>query len=439
MLLQCAAAIGPLPIESIFPDRSEDRLQLTGVWLVLQAYFKISQGHAVGANPFIGIVYHWIGGFASATNFIPFRRIRRWSFEIYWIVQGIAAWLVAPLLIASLFVPDVFSILRASPPRALGFAILWGALWGVGGLTFGLSVRYLGIALGYAIALGLCTAFGTLIPPIYSGAIHTIIHERSGQVILLGVAVCVLAVVINGFAGWSKEREVTPAERLESGESEFSLGRGILVAIFAGIMSSFFAFGLSAGAPIAAITKERLVAGGHLDLWQNLPVLVVVLWGGFFTNLVWSVFLIIKNRSGGQFLGAPGINPMRAAHVSGDTLQDLDARDLTRHIVPAALGANYFFAALAGVIWYFQFFFYSLGQTKMGKYDFSSWTLHMASIIIFATLWGLFLKEWIGTSRRTRLLVTAGLVLLIGSTLIVGYGNYLKATQDAAVTATAKP
>ena len=187
---------------------------MDGVLLWLQAYSKILAGPVVGANPFLGIIFHWIGGFASATNFIPFRRIRRWSFEIYWIVQGIAAWLIAPTVIASLFVPNLFGILRASPPNAIKYAILFGVLWGVGGLTFGLSVRYLGIALGYAIALGLCTAFGTLIPPIYSGAIHTIVREHSGQVILLGVLVCVVAVVVNGFAGWSKEREVTPEEKL---------------------------------------------------------------------------------------------------------------------------------------------------------------------------------------------------------------------------------
>lgn len=392
----------------------------------------------MGPNPVIGVLYHWIGGFASATNFIPFRRIRRWSWEIYWIVQGVAAWLVAPLLIASLLVPHLFDVLRASPPRAIGFALLWGALWGVGGLTFGLSVRYLGIALGYAISLGLCTAFGTLIPPIYSGAIRGIMHQTSGQVILLGVLVCLIAVTVNGFAGWSKEREVTPEEKAESGEADFSLGRGIAVAVFAGIMSSFFAFGLSAGAPIAQVAKRQLLAAGRLDLWQNLPVLVVVLWGGFATNLVWSIVLIVRNRSGAQFLGAPGVNPMRAGHVTGDTLQDVDARELTQRISSPVLGQNYFFAALAGVIWYFQFFFYSLGQTKMGKYDFSSWTLHMASIIIFATLWGLVLKEWIGTSRRTRLLVTAGLALLIGSTLIVGYGNYLQATAGAPATQAAQ-
>jgi L-rhamnose-H+ transport protein len=386
----------------------------------------------LGTNPFIGILYHWIGGFASATNFIPFRGIKRWSWEIYWIVQGFAAWIVAPLLLASLLVPHLFYILGSAPRASIGYALLFGALWGIGGLTFGLAIRYLGIALGYAIALGLCTAFGTLIPPIYTGQIHLILHERSGQTILTGVGVCLLAVVINGLAGWSKEREVSPEEHMESGEREFSLGRGLFVAVFAGIMSSFFAYGLSAGAPIAVIAKKSLLAEGHLDLWQNLPVLVVVLWGGFLTNFVWSTILILKNHSAAQFAGTPGINPMRASHATGDTLQDIDPRDLVQRISGDVLVKNYLFAALAGVIWYFQFFFYSLGQTKMGKYDFSSWTLHMASIIIFATLWGLALKEWKGTTIRTRLLVALGLALLIGSTLIVGYGNLLKTHEDQA-------
>ena len=385
----------------------------------------------MGSNPFIGIVYHWIGGFASATNFIPFRGIKRWSWEIYWIIQGFAAWIVAPTLIASIFVPHLWQILANSPHSAIGYAVLFGALWGFGGLTFGLSIRYLGIALGYAIALGLCTAFGTLIPPIYTGEMGAIAHSTSGQVILLGVLICLIAVAVNGFAGLSKERELTPAEKLESGERDFSLGKGLAVAVFAGIMSAFFAFGLKAGAPIALVARAELLRSHRLDLWQNLPVLIVVLWGGFVTNFVWSVGLILRNHSFRQFAGQPGSNPMRATHVVGDTLQDLDPRALhtLQRISPPTLVANYLFAAAAGVIWYFQFFFYSLGQTKMGKYDFSSWTLHMASIIIFATLWGLFLKEWRGTSLRTRSLVAIGLTLLIGSTLVVGYGNYLKANE----------
>ncbi len=394
----------------------------------------------MGPNPFIGVIYHWIGGLASATNFIPFRAIKRWSWEIYWLIQGFAAWIVAPVVLASIFVPHLFHILLISPHSSIGYALLYGALWGVGGLTFGLAIRYLGIALGYAVALGLCTAFGTLIPPIYSGQMGTIMHETSGQVILAGVALCLVAVAVNGAAGWSKEKETTPEEKAEAGESDFSFGKGLGVAIFAGIMSSFFAFGLAAGKPIGDIAKTELLANHRLDLWQNLPILIVVLWGGFLTNLIWSVILIIKNRSVNQFAGAPGHNPMRASHASGDTLVDFDPLDESGNLYPDRLSPrtlffNYFFASLAGIIWYFQFFFYSMGQTKMGKYDFSSWTLHMASIIIFATLWGLALKEWRGTSRRTKWLVAAGLFLLIGSTVVVGYGNYLKATQDIIKTA----
>jgi L-rhamnose-H+ transport protein len=392
----------------------------------------------VGPNPFIGVIYHWIGGFASATNFIPFRGIKRWSWEIYWLIQGFAAWIVAPLVLAGLLVPNLFGILHAAPPSSIHYALLWGALWGLGGLTFGLAIRYLGIALGYAIALGLCTAFGTLIPPIYDGSIHTILHETSGQIILAGVLLSLIAVSVNGAAGLSKEREVTPEEKAEAGESDFSFGKGLAVAIFAGIMSSFFAFGLKAGAPIGALAKAELLANHRLELWQNLPVLIVVLWGGFLTNFIWSVILILKNGSIKQFTGEPGNNPMRASHATGHTLMDHDprvfapGRPLPECLGPRILAANYLFASLAGIIWYFQFFFYSMGQTKMGKYDFSSWTLHMASITIFATLWGLALKEWRGTSRRTKLLVATGLFLLVSSTVVVGYGNYLKATQPTA-------
>ena len=399
--------------------------------------FHTARPILLGANPFIGVIYHWIGGFASATNFIPFRGIKRWSWEIYWLIQGVAAWLIAPLFFASLLVPGLFGILRDAPRSSIGYAILFGVLWGVGGLTFGLAIRYLGLALGYAIALGLCTFFGTLVPPVYAGQLGVIAHETSGQVILAGIAVCLIAVAVNGAAGYSKEKEVTPEEKAEAGESDYNFGKGLSIAILAGFMSSFFAFGLAAGAPIAAIARTRLLANNRLDLWQNLPVLVVVLWGGFLTNFIWSAILIFRNGSVRQFTGTPGSNPMRATATSGDTLTDFDPRhaDYTRSIAQPVLIRNYLFAALAGIVWYFQFFFYSMGQTKMGKYDFSSWTLHMASIIIFATLWGLFLKEWRGTSRRTRALVATGLILLVSSTVIVGYGNYIKASQEAAHTA----
>ena len=395
----------------------------------------------MGPNPFLGVIFHWIGGFASATNFIPFRGIKRWSWEIYWLIQGFAAWIVAPTLLGSIFVPNLFGIIHqtyVTNPRNVWLAFLFGVLWGVGGITFGLAIRYLGIALGYAIALGLCAAFGTIVPPIAHGQFGTILHSTPGQIILLGVLVCLIGVAVNGAAGVSKEHEITPEEKAEAGETDYNFGRGIAIAVLAGFMSSFFAFGLDAGKPIGDLAKTQLLAAGRLDLWQNLPVLVVLLWGGFVTNFIWSAILIFQNASVRQFAGEPGLNPMRATHASGDTLVDFDPLDPSTYdrVAPKTLVANYIFAGMAGVIWYFQFFFYSMGQTKMGKYDFSSWTLHMASIIIFATLWGLFLKEWRGTSRRTKILVATGLFLLISSTVVVGYGNYLKANESpTAITA----
>lgn len=382
-------------------------------------------------NAFIGVIYNLIGGFSSATNFIPFRQIKRWSWEVYWIIQGFAAWIIAPTLLACIFVPHMWSIVgqaHADPANhAITYVILFGALWGVGGLTFGLAIRYLGFALGYSIALGLCMVFGTIIPPIYHGQIMAIAHTHSGVVTLLGVLVCAIAVAVNGAAGYSKEKEIAPDATIESGEQTFAFGKGLAIAILAGLMSAFFAFGLDAGAPIAAFAKSSLLAAGHNDIWQNLPILVVLLWGGFFTNVVWSFILIFKNGSIRQFIGEPGVNPMRAAPSAGDTLVDFDPLDASTYdrIAPGTLVANYLYAGLAGFLWYFQFFFNSMGKTRMGIYDFSSWTLLMASVIIFATLWGIIFKEWQGTSRRTKLLVTAGLILLVSSTVIIGYGNYL--------------
>ena len=388
----------------------------------------------MGPNPFLGVIFHWIGGFCSATNFIPFRQIKRWSWEVYWIIQGFAAWIIAPTVLATIFIPNAYGILHtayATNPKDVMFAFLFGVLWGVGGITFGLAIRYLGIALGYAIALGLCAFFGTLVPPVYHREIGTLLHQTSGRFILFGVLVCLIGVAVNGAAGYSKENEITPEEKAEAGERDYNFGKGIAIAILAGFMSSFFAFGLDAGKPIGDLTATRLIAAGMTGrlVLKNLPILIVVLWGGFFTNFIWSAILIFQNGSVRQFFGQPGINPMRAAATSGDTLVDFDPLDASTYdrLAPATLFSNYIFAGMAGVIWYFQFFFYSMGQTKMGKYDFSSWTLHMASIIIFATLWGLVLREWHGTSMRTKLLVTCGLLLLVGSTVIVGYGNYVHA------------
>jgi L-rhamnose-H+ transport protein len=190
-----------------------------------------------------------------------------------------------------------------------------------------------------------------------------------------------------------------PEEKKREVIKEFDLKRGLLVATFSGIMSACFAYGLAAGDPIKRLTLQH----GTSTLWQGLPVLVVLLAGGFATNFIWCVFLNVRNRTGRQYF--QGAN--------------------------APMLANYLFCALAGVTWYMQFFFYTMGETQMGRYKFSSWTLHMASIMIFSTLWGIALKEWRGVSLRTKSLVALTLLTLIASTVIVGYGNYLGLSEVA--------
>lgn len=373
----------------------------------------------MGANPLLGVVYHWLGGLASASCYLPFRGIKRWSWETYWLIQGVFSWIFAPIILAFLLVPDLFPILHAAPASSLFFAYFWGCMWGIGGLTCGLSIRYLGFALGYAIVIGLCAVFGTLMPPIFSGEMRSIIHQSSGQTILAGLGICVLGILCSGLAGRAKEKELTDEEKKKSVE-EFHYGKGLAVSILSGVMSACFAYGLAAGKPVAAIAKTQLLAHHDADLWQNLPVLVVVLWGGFTTNFIWCIILLIRNRSANQLTGTPAVSEENASTLAASRHERLKA---------AMMFVNYSMAALAGVIWYFQFFFYSMGETKMGKYDFSSWTMHMASIMIFAMLIGILLKEWRGTSLRTRGLVAAGLLLLVGSTLVVGYGNYIKARE----------
>ncbi len=390
-------------------------------------------------NPLIGVFYHWLGGLASASFYIPYRGVKKWSWETYWLAGGFFSWIIAPIALASLFVPGFWAAIGAAPGRTLFWTYFFGAMWGLGGLTFGLTMRYLGIALGMAVALGFCAAFGTLIPPIFAGEFGKIVGTLSGKTILLGVLACLVGIGVSGLAGMSKERELT-SEQKTATVSEFNFGKGMLVATFSGVMSSCFAYGLAAGKPIAVLAKASLLQKGGSDLWQNLPVLVVVLWGGFTTNFIWCVILNVRNRSGHEYLNLRSSAVAETSALEGTMLFPLEeepgARSSDRvplsgptspatHPGAAPLLRNYVLSALAGITWYLQFFFYSMGQTKMGQYDFSSWTLHMASIIIFSTLWGIMLHEWRGTSRRTHLLIAVGLMVLIGSTVIVGYGNYL--------------
>ncbi|MBZ0256518.1 rhamnose/proton symporter RhaT, partial [bacterium] len=248
------------------------------------------------------------------------------------------------------------------------------------------------MSLGYAIALGFCAAFGTLIPPMFAGEFGELVSNTAGVITLIGVGVCLLGIAFCGFAGVRKESEL-PSEEKKKTVLEFDLWKGIWVALFAGVMSACMSFGINAGQPIA----ETAVQYATPEIWKNTPVFIIILAGGFTTNLLWCLYLNYKNNTWGDYI----------------------------NLVNTPLALNYVFSAFAGVTWYLQFMFYGMGTTQMGKYDFSSWTIHMAFIIIFSNIWGWMFHEWKGVSRRTHVLVWSGIGILLLSTIVVGLGNYL--------------
>jgi L-rhamnose-H+ transport protein len=388
-------------------------------------------------NPALGVFFHWMGGLASGSFYVPYRGVKLWAWETYWLVGGFFSWIIAPWFLASTMTSDLFGVLREAPSQSLVWTYSFGVLWGLGGLTFGLTMRYLGMSLGMAVALGYTAAFGTLMPPIFRGEFaRQVLGTRSGLVILAGVAVCLLGIAFAGAAGVSKEREMSDEQKRVS-IKEFALKKGLLVGTFSGVMSACFAYGLAAGDPIKAITLHH----GTSTLWQGLPVLVVLLAGGFTTNFIWCLILNRRNKTGSQYFRAEirGRLPNRGEEHILETATDAPGEEMAaaaalpmvnQQTLRAPMLANYLFSALAGTTWYFQFFFYTMGETQMGRFKFSSWTLHMASIIIFSTLWGIALKEWKGAGVKTKWLVACSLVVLVGSTVVVGYGNYLGAATS---------
>ena len=379
-------------------------------------------------NPFLGVLFHWLGGLASGSFYVPYKGVKKWSWEVYWLVGGFFSWIICPWVFAGFMTSDVIGVLSSQSGSTLWWTYFFGVLWGFGGLTFGLAMRYLGMSLGMGVALGYCAAFGTLLPPILKSFMPdipvgesivqiatgqpgqaTLLGLYPGQITLLGVAVCLVGIAIAALAGATKEKEM-PAEEKKKSIKEFNFKKGLLVATFSGIMSACFSFGLTAGEPIG----KASVAAGTDELWSGLPSLIVVMFGGFTTNFLWCVLLNVKNRTGYQYLAAN----VRPEHAGGTDLQ-----------VPRL--TNYLFSALAGTTWYFQFFFYSMGHVRMGGSDpegfgFASWTLHMASIIIFSTMWGWIFHEWKGSSKKAHKLIASGIAALILSTIIIGIGTYIK-------------
>jgi L-rhamnose-H+ transport protein len=359
----------------------------------------------------LGVIFHFIGGFASGSFYIPYKKVKGWAWESYWITGGIFSWLIVPPLAAYLTIPCFTDIIRQADASTLGITYLFGVLWGIGGLTYGLGVRYLGVSLGSSIILGLCMVFGALIPSIYydffpkegKDTFSMLVGSSWGLTVMAGLALCILGIIICGKAGTMKEKQLSAARTTDPHgleiKTEYKFALGMLVSIISGVLSACFNFGLEAGKPMADAANDLWKAANPGEgnfLYQNNVTYVVVLWGGLTTNFIWCMILNARNKTFG---------------------------DYTNKKTP--LLRNYIFSALAGTTWFLQFFFYGMGESKLGN-GASSWILHMAFIILVANMWGLVLKEWKGVNKKTVSTIIIGIITIILSVLLVGYGNSLR-------------
>jgi L-rhamnose-H+ transport protein len=340
----------------------------------------------------LSIILISLGGASAASFYVPIKKVRDWSWETYWIVQGIVAWIVGPWVLALCTVPGVWDVLRDSPPDAVRNTFMFGALWGVGGLTFGLSMRFLGVGLGQSIALGFTAALGTLIPPFVAG--ENLFTSRTGILILLGVAICVAGIALVGYAGTLRSKNMTEEDR-RSAIKDFALRKGILIAVLSGIMSACMNYGIN-GLPgfLDAGNVIQKVAGAHGTdpLFVTNPVYIPLMCGGFVTNFLYTMYLNWKNKSFKEYVSLP------------------------RNVLLSNVG----FSALGGTLWFLQYFFLGVGQSKLpGTMLAFAWSILMASSILFSNIWGLLLHEWKGAGRKTMIFLAIGLILLVLSCFVI--------------------
>lgn len=333
----------------------------------------------------IGLLIIAIGSFGQSSSYVPINKVKDWSWESFWLVQGVFAWLIFPFLGAQLAIPGGNSLAELWSAGNSLQPVVYGMLWGVGGLTFGLSMRYLGVALGQSISLGTCSAFGTLLPAVFGGMD---LFHGSGLVLLIGVCVTLAGIAVIGYAGSLRARNMTDEEK-KAAVKDFALTKGLFVALLAGVMSACFNLGLESGQEILELAK----AGGASELFALNPVILLVTMGGFLTNACYCIVQNIRNKTGKDYLSVPG----------------------------TVLVNNVLFCALAGLLWYSQFFGLGMGKSYFTDSPVMmafSWSILMSLNVVFSNIWGIVLKEWKGVSRKTVVVLITGIGILILSLMI---------------------
>jgi L-rhamnose-H+ transport protein len=344
--------------------------------------------------PILGTLLHAFGAASAALCYSPQRYLRRWSWQTYWLLQASVCWLVLPWVFAALTIPDLGVVLAQAPRMAMVHSYLLGVLYGVGGIAFGVSIRYLGFSLTYAVAIGVSSVVGTLLPPLISGKLAGILSTVAGGYVIAGVLLGGTAMIVMGMAGFRKDREVAGKEE---GLTRFDPRIGMPICLLAGLLSAVFNFSLQAGQPIADVAARH--GAGNL---QGNVIYLFSNGGAFTTTLFYAGWLASRGRTWSEFV--------RSADGGG-------------------LVRNYGLAFLTGLLWYLQFFFYGLGHVRMGSLKFSSWAIHMTILILLSSGFGVAIGEWKACRTSTKLIVAFALAMLLGAVGMITEGNYLAGTS----------
>ncbi len=349
--------------------------------------------NSVPPNPMLGVSIHSVGAAFAANCYTPQKFIKRWSWEIFWMVQASWCWLLWPIIGVVLTIPNFIQVLSEAPKLPMLISFLMGIAYGVGGTAFNISIRYIGFSLTYAIAVGLSSVLGTIIPPLVRGQLGAILAKPGSGFIVMGVVVGALGIGLCGISGRLKEMDL---QAKEGGTGEFLLMKGLLLSLLAGVLSAVYGFSLEAAVPVVNVAEEY--GAGH---WKGNIAYLFSNPGAFLTALVYSLYLAKKNKSFGELVKLP---------------------DDKKH---KRLVLNYTLAIFTGTLWYGQFFFYNLGHVRMGHYEFTSWGLHMIMLVLISNVVGVMFREWKDCRRRTKVAIGFSLLILAGAVLLLTYGNYI--------------
>ena len=335
---------------------------------------------------------HAIGALLAATCYTPQKQVKRWSWQTYWLTQASFCWFLLPIIGAMITIPQLGAVLREAPRDAMLNSFLLGALYGIGGTAFGVSIRYIGFSLTYSIAVGLSAVLGTLIPPIVRGTLGVTLSKPGAEWVAAGIIIGTIGIALTGAAGRMKERDL----EANTAKGEFSLAKGLMLSLLAGVLSAVYGFSLEAGEPIADVATRH-----GAGVWRGNVVYIFSNTGAFVTTAIYCFYLHARHRTLGELVELPA-GPEKAS-----------------------LPLNFLMAAITGLFWYGQFFFYNLGHVRMGEYKFISWALHMIMLVLFSNVVGMVLREWRRSRRITRTMVGFALLVLIAAVLALTYGNYI--------------